>query len=137
MKGLEIFKDGDQILSLLIRAQADPKETTFFTPNEFYQQAGFVVYPAGGKITSHTHLPIKRNLIGTPETLFVRKGKLIARFFNSAHEQKGEVVIQAGDVLMLVSGGHGFTVIEDSVLLEIKQGPYTGLQEKESFDDPG
>jgi hypothetical protein len=137
MEGVEIIKDGDLILSMIIRSSVTPEKTTFITPDEFYQQAGFVVYPKGGKIPSHTHLPIERHLVGTPETLFVRKGKLNVHIYNAAHESKGEFILNTGDVIMLVNGGHGFTVLEDAILLEIKQGPYTGLVEKEHFDDPG
>ena len=137
MEGVEFIKDGDQILSLIIRASVAPEKTSFITPDEFYQQAGFVVYGQGGEIKSHTHLPIERHLVGTPETLFVRKGKLLASIYNANHEFKGEFVLNTGDVMMLVNGGHGFQVLEDTILLEIKQGPYTGLVEKEHFNDPG
>jgi len=136
MDGIEKIMDGDCILSMIIRAGVSPTGTEFVTPDEFYQQAGFVVYPAGGKIPSHLHKPIQRHLVGTPETLFVRKGKLEVRFFNEEKKLITKSIIQTGDVLMLVNGGHGFTIIEDTILLEIKQGPYTGLDEKERFDDP-
>lgn len=133
MKGIEWIKDGERVLSLVIRREVEPEKTEFITPNEFIQQAGFVVYPAGGEIANHSHNPIQRNLIGTPETLFVRKGRLIARFYNESHELKGEATLEAGDIVMLVNGGHGFTLLEDTILFEIKQGPYTGLVEKEHF----
>ncbi len=134
MDGIEWIQDDDRILSVVIRSNTAPSETTFITPNEFIQQAGFVVYAVGGKIASHTHKPIRREITGTPETLFVRKGKMIARFYNDAHELKGETVLETGDLLMLVNGGHGFTMLEDTILFEIKQGPYTGLVEKERFE---
>lgn len=137
MKGIEFVNDGEVILSLIIRSDVSPEKTTFVTPDEFYQQAGFVVYPAGADIANHTHLPISRHLIGTPETLIVRKGKMIARFYNMDHELKGQATLQTGDIVMLVNGGHGFTLLEDTILLEIKQGPYTGLVEKERFNDIG
>jgi hypothetical protein len=135
MDGIEQIMDGECILSLIIRGTVAPTETVFVTPNSFYQQAGFIVYPAGGKIPSHLHTPIERNLIGTPETLFIRKGKIEVRFYNNERQLKAKSVLQAGDVLMLVNGGHGFTILEDTIMLEIKQGPYTGLVEKERFDD--
>jgi hypothetical protein len=135
MDGIEIIKDGELILSVIIRGTVMPEKTTFITPDEFYQQAGFVVYPASGIVANHTHKPIERHLIGTPETLLLRKGKMISRFFNAHHELKGETILQEGDMVMLVNGGHGFTMLEDTVLLEIKQGPYTGLEEKERFND--
>lgn len=133
MDGIEWIKDGETILSLVIHPVALPEKTTFFTPDEFTQQAGFVVYPTGGEIANHTHKPIIRQLTGTPETLIIRKGRLLARFYNLKHELRGQTEVAAGDILMLVNGGHGFTVLEDTVLLEIKQGPYTGLDEKERF----
>jgi hypothetical protein len=134
MAEIEWIKDGEIILSVIIRAEYSVEKTQFFTPESFNQQAGFVVYPSGGEIVNHTHKPIERHITGTPETLFIRKGKLLARFYNSARELKCQTEVKAGDILMLVSGGHGFTVLEDTVLLEIKQGPYTGLDEKERFE---
>jgi hypothetical protein len=58
MNGIERIMDGDCILSMIIRGSVSPTETLFVTPNEFYQQAGFIVYPAGGRIPSHLHKPI-------------------------------------------------------------------------------
>jgi len=63
----------------------------------------------------------------------VKKGKLLARIYNRNRSLVKEVEIGEGDILMLVNGGHGFTMVEDTVLFEIKQGPYTGLVEKERF----
>lgn len=133
MTDIEWIKDGDKILSLIIRANFSPEKTSFVTPENFIQQAGFVVYPREGVIANHIHKPLHREIIGTPETLLIRKGKVKVHFFNNARELKGEAIIEAGDILMLVSGGHGFTMLEDSILFEIKQGPYTGLDEKERF----
>ena len=133
MNEIQWIRDGDRILSVVIRNNISPDKTIFITPEEFIQQAGFVVYPAGGEIANHAHHPMPRTITGTPETLIVRKGKLVARFYNELHELKGEETLESGDVLMLVNGGHGFTMLEDTVLFEIKQGPYTGLVEKEHF----
>ena len=41
--------------------------------------------------------------------------------------------LATGDVMLMVGGGHGFRMLEDTVLLEVKQGPYTGVAEKERF----
>ena len=37
---------------------------------------------------------------------------------------------RSGDVLMLISGGHGFRMIENTVFLEVKRGPYIGPEGK-------
>ena len=35
---------------------------------------------------------------------------------------------------MLVSGGHGFKVLEEVEMIEVKQGPYYGEQDKVRFE---
>ena len=123
----------DQHIATIIRANFRPERTTFLTPDSYYQQAGFVVYSEGGEVNRHSHLPLQRHLIGTPETLIVRKGKVEAKLYALDKSYLGSWILLENDVLLLVAGGHSFTFLEDTILLEIKQGPYTGLVEKESF----
>ena len=120
-------------LAYIIRASLDPAQTTFFTPPEFNHQLGFVVYPAGGSIAPHTHRPIERHINGTSEVLVVRKGRCNVDLYTEEHVLVETRELRCGDILLLISGGHGFRMLEDTVLLEIKQGPYTGLEEKERF----
>ncbi len=120
-------------LAYIIRAEISPKNTTFLTPPDFNLQVGFVVYPADGEIARHVHSPIERCIKGTSEVLIVKKGRCLIDIYNN--EQKLVVTreLRTGDVMLMVDGGHGFRMLEDTVLLEIKQGPYTGLDEKERF----
>ena len=120
-------------LCYIIRNQFIPGQTTFLTPPEFKQQVGYVVYPAGGVITSHIHRSIERKLVGTSEVLVVKKGHCLIDIYNDNHELVATRDLLPGDVMLMVGGGHGFRMLEDTVLLEIKQGPYTGLDEKEHF----
>jgi len=92
-----------------------------------------VVYPAGGEVKRHLHLPLQRHLVGTPETLIIRKGCAEVALYSMDKEYLTTVVLNPGDIILLVSGGHGVRFREDTVLCEIKQGPYTGLREKEIF----
>lgn len=130
---LEVINWGDQPLAYIIRPNPLPEQTTFLTPPELKQQVGFVVYPAEGEITPHAHRPLERHLVGTSEVLVVEKGRCIADIYNDERELVASKELQAGDVILLVDGGHGFRMLEDTVFLEIKQGPYTGLEEKERF----
>jgi hypothetical protein len=134
MDGIEFVMDGEIVLAVIIRAEVSPQKTTFITPENFTQQAGFVVYSSGGNIAAHDHKPIERHLVGTAETLVVRKGKMETRLYDSQRRLVATRILQTGDVLMLVNGGHGFTMLEETILFEIKQGPYTGLVEKERFE---
>ncbi|RQW88745.1 MAG: hypothetical protein EHM79_04965 [Geobacter sp.] len=123
----------DQRIATIIRKDYMPESTTFISPDSYYQQLGFVVYPSGGEVVRHSHLPLQRHLVGTPETLLIRKGKADVELFAMDKSQLGTWTLEEGDMIQLVSGGHRFRCLADTVFLEIKQGPYTGLVEKELF----
>lgn len=120
-------------LAYIIKAALLPDRTTFLTPPEFKQQVGYVVYPAGGEIARHVHRDLERHLIGTSEVLVVKSGRCLIDVYNDARELVATRELLPGDVMLMVGGGHGFRMLETTVLLEIKQGPYTGLEEKERF----
>jgi hypothetical protein len=130
---VEIVEHEGIPLAYLIRGSFMPEQTTFLTPPEFKQQVGFVVYPAKGEVQRHVHVPLERRLVGTSEVLVVRKGRCMIDLYADDRTFVVSRELVAGDVVLLVAGGHGFRMIEDTVFLEIKQGPYTGLQEKQHF----
>ena len=129
----EIISWNDQPLTYIIRPNPLPDQTTFLTPPEFKQQVGFVVYPQGGEIARHVHRPLERHLIGTSEVLVLLKGRCLIDVYNDERELVATRELQPGDVMLMVGGGHGFRMLEDTVFLEVKQGPYIGLDEKERF----
>jgi cupin fold WbuC family metalloprotein len=137
MEPIVWIQSGDQTIAVIIRNEYTATQTTFITPDSFNQQVGFVVYPTGGAIHPHSHLPIERQITGTAETLVVRKGHAEVTFYNDEKKLVATEHVRQGDILILISGGHGLKILEDTILLEVKQGPYTGLTEKEHFDDPG
>ncbi len=124
---------GDMPLAYIVRASFSPSETTFVTPPEFKQQVGFVVYPQHGEIARHDHLPLERHLIGTSEVIVVRSGRCLLDIYGDDRQLVTTRELSQGDLMLMVGGGHGFRMLEDTVLLEVKQGPYTGLEEKERF----
>ena len=124
---------GDVPLAYIIRGDLMPSRTTFLTPPQFKQQVGFVVYPAGGEIQRHVHRPLSRHLVGTSEVLIVRRGRCEIDIYNDDRELVATRELREGDVMLMVGGGHGFHMLEDTVFLEVKQGPYTGQDEKERF----
>lgn len=126
-----IEADGKR-LGTIIRS-FHPSQTWFPTPPEYPLQVGFVVYPAGGEVARHRHRPIERHLQGTAEVILVREGRCEVDFYDSVGRIVATRELQAGDILFLVGGGHGFRMIEPTILLEVKQGPYAGLEEKERF----
>ncbi len=133
MKYLEQITYQDRVLACIIRGDISPTETTFLTPPEFKQQVGFVVYPAGGVIARHDHRPLERHLTGTSEVLVVQSGRCEIDVYNDGREKVATRELGPGDIMLMIAGGHGFRMLEDTVFLEIKQGPYTGVDEKEHF----
>ena len=123
----------DVPLAYIIRSQLNPTQTTFVTPPQFKQQVGFVVYPAGGEIQRHVHRALERHLVGTSEVLILRQGRCEIDIYNNERELVATRELRQGDIMLMVDGGHGFRMIEDTVFLEVKQGPYTGIDEKERF----
>jgi mannose-6-phosphate isomerase-like protein (cupin superfamily) len=133
MELIEKICFNDVPLAYIIRGQLMPEKTTFLTPPDFNQQVGFVVYPAGGVIPRHVHRPLERHLVGTSEVLIVRQGRCEIDIYNDDRELVATRELREGDIMLMVGGGHGFRVLEHLVLLEVKQGPYTGLDEKIRF----
>ena len=123
----------EQPLAYIIPASLMPDKTAFVTPPEFKQQVGFVVYPAEGEVKRHLHLPLERHLTGTSEVLIVRKGRCLLDVYNDDRDMVATRELRAGDVTLMVGGGHGFRMLEDTVFLEIKQGPFLPVAEKEHF----
>ena len=120
-------------LAYIVRSEMVPTATTFLTPPDFKQQVGFVVYPTGGEIQRHVHRPVERHLIGTSEVIVVRQGRCEIDIYNNQRQLVATKELREGDILLMIDGGHGFRMLEDTVFLEIKQGPYTGVEDKERF----
>src|SRR6266487_6238113 len=102
-------------LAYIIRGKLNPQKTTFLTPPEFKQQVGFVVYPAGGEIQRHVHRPLERHLVGTSEVLIVRRGRCEIDIYNDERELVATRELREGDIMLMVGGGHGFRMLEDTV----------------------
>ena len=133
MDGVEVICADGVELCYIIRAELSPEATTFVTPSHHKQQVGFIAYPAGGEVQRHQHLPLERHLVGTSEVLFVRKGRCVLDVYDDAKELVASREVGAGDLMLMVGGGHGLRMVEDTLFLEVKQGPYLECDEKERF----
>jgi len=131
---IEFIKTRDNILAtIIIQRDYQPAATTFITNPELAQQVGFVVYPAGGVIKRHIHKTVDRQNVSSSEALVVREGSLEIDIYDQDKNLLATRLLQAGDFVLMVSGGHGFRILEPVILLEIKLGPYAGAADKELF----
>jgi len=123
-----------RLAAVILRAEFDEPGIQFFTPNSYSQQLASMSYQRGKVIPAHTHNPVAREVLHTQETLFIRKGKVRVDFFTDEREYVTSRVLEAGDVILLVAGGHGFEVLEELNMVEVKQGPYAGDADKTRFE---
>lgn len=132
-KNIEIIKYKEDIVAIIIYSNYRKEGTNFFTPGAFSQQIAFISRKAGEAIQAHTHNIVKRDIHFTQEALFIRKGKIKVNFYDSERNYFVSRTLIAGDVILLASGGHGFEFLENTEMVEVKQGPYLGDEDKTRF----
>lgn len=131
---IEIIKHNDQQLAIIVYNEFDKQGIHFFTHNELSQQLAFMSHPKGKVIEPHVHNPVKRIVSYTQEVLFIKQGKLRVDFYSDDQKYLESRKIGQGDVILLMTGGHGFEILEDIKMFEVKQGPYAGDLDKTRFN---
>ena len=131
---IETLKVGDQLLAVIVSRDFDKPGIHFFTPNDLSQQLAYMHHPAGKVIDPHVHNPVNRSVQYTQEVLFIKRGRLRVDFYDNEQTYIESRILQAGDVILLATGGHGFEVLEEIEMIEVKQGPYAGDQDKTRFE---
>lgn len=122
---------GGRVAAIIVRADFRPDGIQFVTPAEYSQQLGFMRRPAGYVIQPHVHMPVKHETMLTQEVLYLRSGRVRVDFYGDDEVFAESREIRSGDVILLSSSGHGFEMLEESELIEVKQGPY--LDDKRRF----
>lgn len=123
----------EQLLAIIVSASFQKPGIHFFTPNDLSQQLAYMRHPTGKKIQPHVHNAVAREVHFTQEVIVIKRGKLRVDFYNQAQEYLESYLLQSGDVILLIQGGHGFEVIEEVEMIEVKQGPYVGEHDKTRF----
>jgi mannose-6-phosphate isomerase-like protein (cupin superfamily) len=130
---LKKITHNNQLLAIIISNKFDEPGIHFFTPNEFSQQLAFMKHPKGKIIQAHVHNPVPREVHYTQEVLFIRKGKLRVDFYTENQKYIESQILETGDVILLSEGGHAFEMLEETEMIEVKQGPYVGERDKTRF----
>ena len=123
-----------KVLAIVIPANYRAEGIQFFTPDNYSQQLAYIKHPAGKEIVPHLHNLVRREITQTQEVLFIRRGKVRVDFYNNQKEYLESTVLTSGDIILLASGGHGFEMLEETEMIEVKQGPYLGDQDKVRFN---
>lgn len=130
---IEHITDEGKLLAMIVRRQYHEPGIHFFTPDDFSQQLAYMRHPPGKRIDPHVHNVTPREVLLTQEVLFIRDGSLRVDFYDSEKRYLESRILCAGDVILLIQGGHGFEVLEEVEMIEVKQGPYVGEHDKTRF----
>jgi len=122
-----------QLFGIIISHRFNEPGIHFFTENELSQQLAYMKHPAGKLIEPHVHNPVPREVHYTQEVLFIKKGKIRVDFYNDDQVYIESRTLETGDTILLATGGHGFEMLEETEMIEVKQGPYAGEEDKTRF----
>jgi mannose-6-phosphate isomerase-like protein (cupin superfamily) len=130
---IETIKHKDQLFAIIISSRFNEPGIHFFTENQLSQQLAYMRHPAGKLIDPHVHNPVPREVHFTQEVLFIKSGKVRVDFYSNDQEFIESRVLETGDTILLATGGHGFEMLEETEMIEVKQGPYAGEEDKTRF----
>ena len=123
-----------RVLAQIIPSTYQNSGIQFFTPADFSQQLAHMNHPSGKVILPHEHNLLSRKVDFTQEVLFIRKGKLRVDLYDNQRNYLESRILETGDVILLASGGHGFTMLAPTEMIEVKQGPHMGDMDKTRFE---
>ncbi len=133
MNDTEEVKHNGKLFAIIIRASFQKDGIHFFTENHLSQQVAYMKHPKGKVIEPHIHNLVVREVLYTHEVLFIRSGRLKVDFYDDDKVYLDSRVLCAGDTILLSGGGHGFSVLDNVEMIEVKQGPYAGENDKTRF----
>jgi mannose-6-phosphate isomerase-like protein (cupin superfamily) len=124
----------EKLLSVIIRVNYKKEGIEFFTPNDFSQQLAYMNRKKDYVIPPHVHNAVQRDVHFTQEVLVIKSGKVRVDYYDDNRNYFESRILNQGDVVLLAYGGHGFEMLEESEIIEIKQGPYAGEMDKTRFE---
>lgn len=130
---IERVEYNNKELALIIRREFKKDGIEFLTPSTYSQQLGYMNRPGGYVIPPHVHNPVAREVEFTKEVLFIKSGRVRVDFYAEDQSYIESLILNAGDVILLAYGGHGFEMLEPTEIIEVKQGPYAGEADKTRF----
>ena len=122
-----------KIFAVIVRGQKQFKKkgVNFITRNEELLQLGFIKHKKNHKINTHYHVKKTRKISFFSEVLIIKKGILKVMFYDEKNKHlKKDKILKKNDIILLLKGGHGFEVIKNVEIIEVKQGPYNKSTDK-------
>jgi len=126
-----------KLFAIIIYNNFKSEGINFFTEPDSLLQMGVMSHISGHEIKPHIHKPFKRITEGTQEVIYIKKGKVLIEFYDYKKRYFSNHELNEGDWIILIDGGHGFKMIEDSIMIEVKNGPYAADEDKIRFNGGG
>lgn len=123
---LEVIEHAGTRYAEIIRADTSVDRTTFFSPPESSFQFGLLAHSAGYEESPHYHQPFTREIDDLQQMFVVQRGVVGIDLFDDAGRLLREVILKAGDAIVLIHGVHAIRVLEDMQAISVKQGPFLG-----------
>jgi hypothetical protein len=133
---LEKIFHSNELQAIILRTGFQREGIEFFTPDDFSQQLAYMKRPTGYQIQPHVHNPVAREVMFTKEVLYIKTGVVRVDFYTDEKQYYKSAILNAGDVILLAYGGHGFEILQEAEIIEVKQGPYAGEADKTRFERP-
>ena len=130
---MEHITEQGKIYAIVLRNSDNMPGANFFTPHEFSQQLGLLCHEKGKIVERHRHKLVKREIFRTQEVLVVLEGKIQVDLYSDLKEKIESPILYPGDTILLAQGGHRIEVLEDAKIIEVKQGPYAAVDDKDYF----
>lgn len=110
----------------IIWADTRVEQTTFFSPAESSFQFGLLAHEAGFVEPPHYHRPFSRTIDDLQQMFVVERGVVAVELYSDDKKLLREIILKAGDAIVLIHGIHAIRVIEDMQCISVKQGPFLG-----------
>ena len=132
-KVVEVKSGDGTLIAIVIRKDFNPEGINFISKEDFPLQVGVSGYKKGSRIKPHVHLEKEIRINKVQEVIYVKKGSLRVDFYDLDADKFSSTTLSIGDTILFVDGGHGFEVLEDTEIIEVKQGPYSGKKDDKRF----
>ena len=111
------------------------KWVSFFSSNDLPQQFGYINQKKNHIIYPHKHNKRSTKISITSEVLIILNGILRVDFYDLKKKYLLSKILKKGEIIFLYNGSHGFKVIKDVEMIEVKQGPFDVSKDKVKFDE--
>jgi hypothetical protein len=125
----EVHSADGKLIAIIIKNDFNKDGINFISKSDFPLQLGINSYPRGSKIKPHVHIDKETVIKNLQEVIYIKKGRVLVDLYDFNKILFKTCELSTGDLIFFVSGGHGFDILKDTAIIEIKQGPYFGKEQ--------